>query len=398
MSVGDAEKVIFPPNTQINDWIIQGHIGHGGYGEIYEVIQPPSDVRCAMKTEFRNARKHGINEEITFLSFLQGSPYFPCFIESGETADIFYFVMELLGPTVSALRRTLPDQRYTRLTSTVIAKEMLQCLEELHRRGFVHRDLKPGNFLFRTDQKHLICLIDFGLSRRFIDPQTGEPLPPREKPGFVGTCSFASVNAQDGLDLGRRDDIISWLYTIIEITERGLPWPGSKNRDATYQMKKNAKASELCRSLPPQFIEIYEATMELGFADPVDYERYYRLLDAAIDDEGRSNAPFDWERLDPTVVPLAQYLPKRNIVISEELSPEENVPHEVPCPASGVSENASRAHSTAPGDDVKTDAHNIGDVQGAAEPVRKGKRDWKKKKKPKPEEDDEPICQGCFVA
>jgi hypothetical protein len=393
MAAAEPEKVIFPPGTQINCWTVREHIGHGGYGEIYEVVKPPSDAAFAMKTESRNARKHGLNEEVSFLSFLQGTPYFPRFLESGETAEILYFVMELLGPTVSVVRRALPDQRYTRLTATVLAKEMLECIEELHKRGLVHRDIKPGNFLFRTDQEHLMCVIDFGLSRRFVDPVSGEVLPARESPGFVGTCSFASIHAHDGKDLGRRDDIISWLYTIVEITERGLPWPGSKNREATYQTKKSATAEQLCRSLPAQFMEIYDATMRLEFEDEVDYQRFYRLLNDAICEEGGEQTPFDWERLDEVAVPIAALLPKRSLVFGDEPSPDENVAPVVAEPVAVVSENASRAQSTAPPEKEVVKEEEV-EAPLSNDQKKTGK---KKKKEPKADE-DEPICQGCFVA
>jgi serine/threonine protein kinase len=271
-----------------------------------------------MKTESKTARKQGIADEIIFFTYLQGTALFPGFVEHGETAEMHYFIMELLGPTVSMVRRALPDQRYTRLTCAVLAREMLECIEELHLRGFVHRDIKPGNFLFRYDSAHIMCLIDFGLARQFVDPQTGQQYPPRDTPGFTGTCSFASVNAHAGQELNRRDDIISWLYTVIEITERGLPWPGSKNREATYQLKQTTTPVQLCRSLPSQFIEIFDRTLVLGFYDCPDYRRFYELLDAAIEEAGSSDSPFDWELLDPVAIPIAVNLPHRSNIVQPE--------------------------------------------------------------------------------
>ena len=314
---------LFPKDMEIGIWRVVKHIGHGGYGEIYEVVSRDGEGPYAMKVEMRNAKKRGMSEEIRFLEKLQGSPCFPQFITSGVTPEFKYFVMELLGPSLSAVRRVLPAQRYSTFTITVIAKAMLKCLEELHRRGFVHRDVKPGNFLFRNDREQMICLIDFGLSRRFVNKATGAPLPSRGEVGFIGTCSFASLNAHDGKDLGRRDDLISWLYTIVEAVERRLPWPGSKNREQTVHMKKFISPPQLCRSLPPVFTSIMKKVMKYSFTEEPEYGVFYEMMDRVIDDLGGSAQPFDWEQLPPeTFRAISDVEMPRNGVVEHET--EEN--------------------------------------------------------------------------
>jgi serine/threonine protein kinase len=158
---------------------------------------------------------------------------------------------------------------------------------------------------------HVLCLIDFGLSRQFVDSQTGEQLPPRELQRFVGTWPYASLNAHTGTELSRRDDIISWLYTVVEMTEGKLPWPGKKDRQATYRLKKKARPAKLFRSLPSQFVEIFESALALGFYDRPDYARFYALLDAAIREADSGRSRFDWERMDPAAVPILRALPRR---------------------------------------------------------------------------------------
>ena len=294
MAAPEPFRRVLSGQTVINKWTILKHIGHGGYGEIYKV-QSGDSKPCAMKVELKSANRRGLAAEIQILQNIQGSPYFPRLLDVGETEELRYLVIELLGPSVSYIRGDLPDQRFTMLTATLLAREMLKCLEELHSRGFVHRDVKPGNFLFRNDANHMLCLIDFGLARQYINRDTGAPLPPRASPGFVGTCSFASVYAHDGMDLSRRDDIISWLYTIVECVDRKLPWPGSRNKDQTYQMKKEITVSQLCRGLPRQFIPIFQRSMKISYYDKPDYDAYYVWLDEAIEELGGRGLPFDWE-------------------------------------------------------------------------------------------------------
>jgi hypothetical protein len=218
-------------------------------------------------------------------------------------------------------------------------------------------------------------MIDFGLSRPYLDLESREPLSPRTRPGFIGTCSFASVNAHDGLELGRRDDIISWLYTVVEIAEKSLPWPGSKDRDKTYNLKKGITAAELCRSLPHQFITIYEATLALELQDEPNYPEFYRLIDEAIEQLPR--APFDWEMLDPAQAPFVTTLPKIQPAPAREPDPES--------PGSAPVFDKSR---------TDVDDRRLDEPKDA----KAGKKKKKKKKKNKGNNRaDETVCQACTV-
>jgi hypothetical protein len=59
-------------------------------------------------------------------------------------------------------------------------------------------------------------IIDFGLARRFKD-ESGSVLPQRADAAFRGSTTYASIHAHQELDLGRRDDLWSWLYCLVEL-------------------------------------------------------------------------------------------------------------------------------------------------------------------------------------
>ena len=274
------------------------HIGAGGFGEIYSVFDPASSKMCAMKIETLSQRRSSLKLEIEILKEMKNSKdakYFPDLIDYGKTHSIRYYVMELLGASLQNMRHVSSHKKFSIYTTLKIALESLKAIEALHKQGWVHRDIKPGNFLIRDDKDYPICLIDFGLCRRYIDKKTGKIIPPREDPGFTGTCRYASVNAHNYKELSRRDDIISWIYTFVELCDGRLPWPGTKDREKTKEMKKTITANQLMQSFSDDILEIYRDARKLRFEDEPNYKMYRDLIKRAMEEENPKRKGFDWE-------------------------------------------------------------------------------------------------------
>jgi serine/threonine protein kinase len=249
-----------------------------------------------MKVESRSTDKQALAIELTFLEPLQDSRLFPRLIEYGQTSTHQFFVMELLGPSLSNMRRQLPDRRYTVATVMRLALFMLECLRDFHNHGFVHRDVKPGNFLLNPDGPKPLVLIDFGLSKVFIDPRTQQPCPPSADSGFHGTPKYASINAQACHDQSPRDDLISWLYSIAEMAAGRLPW--SLDRDARVIQRKKAAISSrfLFSGLPGEILDVGEYLERLTYFSKVNYDFITCLLGRALMKTGKpGDCPFDWE-------------------------------------------------------------------------------------------------------
>ena len=63
----------------------------------------------------------------------------------------------------------MEDKRFSVKTVTMIALQILQRLESIHKYGYVHRDLKPANMMVSKNSKgelSIIYLIDFGLTKK----------------------------------------------------------------------------------------------------------------------------------------------------------------------------------------------------------------------------------------
>ena len=91
----------------------------------------------------------------------------------------------------------------------------------MHSRHFLHRDIKPDNFLIGIGKKqHYVYIIDFGLAKRFRDPKTGEHIPYRDGKNLTGTARYASVNTH----LGIGKNILHNFYRAIQKRRFRVTW------------------------------------------------------------------------------------------------------------------------------------------------------------------------------
>jgi serine/threonine protein kinase len=273
-----AARIIFSAGTTISDYTVVSLLGQGGFGDVYKVSDRSSSF-FALKTEFKDAHKQGLLLEVECL--LQcNSPSFPRVHAHGETDLVRYYVMDIFGCSLSDVRKSHFNS-FPSKTAIFIAIEMLRVIERLHSQGFIHCDIKLSNFMLNRSTEFPLVLIDFGLGCRYTDPQTGEHLP-QEDGRFRGTKRYASLNALQRLGLGRRDDVISWFYALIEMYKEKLPWASLKTAEDVTAAKEAISIQTLCstslRPAPQQLLSIWTKISALQYEDMPPYQAIINLL------------------------------------------------------------------------------------------------------------------------
>jgi len=184
----------------------------------------------------------------------------------------------------------------------MLGDQMLQRIEFVHNNQFLHRDIKPDNFLMGSgSNQHILHIVDFGLSKRFIDPRTGEHIPYRDGKSLTGTARYASLNTHIGQEQARRDDIESIAFVLVYFLKGQLPWQGvpAKDKEEKYKKIKEKKIdtpiTELASGLPPQFLKFFELVRNIGFEDAPDYISLRTLLAEMFTEKGYQNDfKYDW--------------------------------------------------------------------------------------------------------
>lgn len=254
-------------------------IGSGSFGTVYKGLDLLTNNTVAIKFENENSTKHTL--EFKIFKKLENKTGFPEIIYEGKFEDKNILVMECLGPTLEDLF-DFTNKKFGLKTVLMIALQILNRIETLHENGFIHRDIKPDNFLIGIgSNKNRMYMIDFGLSKEFLID--GKHIPIKSGKTFTGSFRYSSLRNHKGFEQSRRDDLESIGYMLIYFLRGNLPWQGlkgstkSKRANAIFDVKKNIKLTDLCKDLPKEFMKYVKYCRELKYDEKPDYN-YLRSL------------------------------------------------------------------------------------------------------------------------
>ncbi len=210
-------------------------------------------------------------------------------------------VIELLGPSLEDLFNYC-SRKFTLKTVLMLADQMIQRIEFLHQRSFLHRDIKPDNFLMGLGREaNIVHVIDFGLAKKYRDHKTRLHIPYRDNKNLTGTARYASLKTHEGIEQSRRDDLESIGFVLMYFIRGSLPWQGLRaaTKKLKYQKIHDCKADtsieDLCEGYPSEFVTYLRYVRELSFDECPDYAYLRTLFRELYKREGfADDSMFDW--------------------------------------------------------------------------------------------------------
>lgn len=278
-----------PNGTMISKYQIVFLIGAGGFGHVYKVIDLDTNQSFALKTERNDVKYSFLKNEVECLANLK-NPCFPCIHAQGTCEKFNYYVMNMYGLSISDICRSTKLPLSLKLP---ICYKMFTIIKTLHYLGFIHRDIKPSNFLIQQSATAPLVLVDFGLAVAYINPTTGLPYKFDQK-SFAGTKKYLSVFSHKKKQFGRRDDLISWIYSCVEIITGSLPWTPCETETDLVYVKEVIKPDELCRNMPNAFCKIFTYLLTLSEEANPSYSSIDKDLKDAIKENNIDLKGIDW--------------------------------------------------------------------------------------------------------
>lgn len=207
-------------------------IGKGGMASVYLAVQENLDRKVALKVmEPALVRDSSLCQrflkEGKFVARMSSHPDIVTIYDIGCHHDHYYMAMEYIpGGT---LKERIAEAKGLEQPLAVI-REISRALWHAHQSGIIHRDVKPGNILFRDDGSAV--LTDFGIAKA-DDSETQFT-----RVGFtVGSPAYMSLEQRIGGHIDARSDLYSLGVVLYEMLTGVKPFPGTNSNAIGFAQK-----------------------------------------------------------------------------------------------------------------------------------------------------------------
>ncbi|KAH7927903.1 kinase-like protein [Leucogyrophana mollusca] len=297
------------PQLIDNRFVVGKQIARGAYSIVFQGTDRRTNLPIAIKFEPTDTDGAQLDAENEALKITNGTVGVPRVYYFGREGPYNVLVTDQLGSGLVQLFNKC-GRKFSMKTVCMIAVQMIKQIQAVHKKGLIHRYLRPDNFILgmpESQEAQRIHIIAFGLAKRYLNPATGRHVPYSEGTAFYGSAPYMSINAHLGREQSRRDDLESIGYILIYFLRNTLPWMDLKGSNKLLyerigERMQATSVPDLCAGLPEEFCEYLRYIHHLKFEQEPDYDflcTLFKNLLKAIGEE--DDGVYDWNRRDEQV-------------------------------------------------------------------------------------------------
>jgi serine/threonine protein kinase len=257
-----------------NKYKIINILGNGSFSTVYTIMDIDNNDIYALKKSNKDNIINEYNIYASLKNLKEKSNIYNHIIFNND----HYLMLEKFNQTLENLFKYY--KKFSINTINYIGINILNILKIIHKNGYIYQDIKPQNFVINN--KYEICIIDFGLSKKFIHNK--KHIKFNCNLNFVGNIRYASINAHLKFELSRRDDIESLGYMLIHFILNKLPWQQMTQYDNIEKIITNVGNMKLSTNLnnyndiPKYIMQYLQYSKSLNFIDKPNYKYLHNLL------------------------------------------------------------------------------------------------------------------------
>ncbi len=283
-TIQEAKTLI---GRELGTFRIEELLGVGGFGAVFRAFDKSLHRHVALKVLPPQMAKAGKEKVQHFLQEARSAaklshPNIVTVHQICQVDGLYFIVMELVDGR--SLAEVVRQKRLTPQEATRIITEACRGLAHAHRRGLIHRDIKPGNIMVTADNQ--VKMTDFGLARDIFRDTSDA-----EDGRAVGTPLYMAPEQCEGEEGDSRSDVYSMAASYYVALTRRPPYEGRDTEEVMnrHRFDPPPDPRQYVPGLPAAVFRIIEKAMA---KDPA--ERYQTAVDllAALE-------ALDFAALDP---------------------------------------------------------------------------------------------------
>jgi serine/threonine protein kinase len=243
---------------QIDDYTLVEIIGEGGMSAVYRAYQEELERYVAVKILSESLAKapdylRRFNQEAKMSASLEHPHIVPVY-DFGVQNDFSYVVMRLLHHTLGQINAS--ENRLNLNDFIVMTEGIAKALDYAHKRGIVHRDVKPNNIMF--DEEGTAYLVDFGIAKAVQSDLnlTAENI-------VMGTPSYMSPEQWRDENISPKVDQYGLAVVLFQTLTGELPFPATAASQTMYKHLHEAppNATDINPNLPPAVNQVLQRAL-----------------------------------------------------------------------------------------------------------------------------------------